>query len=266
MILWASPPPLGLSPTELPGEGTFLSPPAAARVKHDPGTDLFVFPLGEGRVFLKRYSYDAWYLRLRARVFPSRARREFQVLSELAARGIPTLEPVACGELDEGPWRRASFLATVFRDEATTLEARLDREPGPAERDELLARVAGAVRHMHEAGFAHGGLFPRNLIVGSAPDTPVQVFDAPFGTFFPGPVPAGARAADLACLLRFSSPVVTTAERARFLRRYLGRPAAAGWGPAGRRLARATLASSAFTRSVRRKLLFHLARLRGRPV
>lgn len=266
MILWASPPPLGLSPTELPEEATFLSPSRNRRIKRDPGTSLFVVPLGNGQCFLKLYTYDAWYLRLRARLFPSRARREFRVLQELARRGIPTVEPVACGEQDEGPWRLASFLATVYRDEATTLEARLDGEPSRTERDELLARVARAVHEMHEAGFSHGTLFPRNLMVGQDPDHPVLVFDAPFGRFHDGPAPESTRAADLACLLRFTSPVVTKSERARFLRIYLERAAGEGWGPAGRRLARAVLASSAFTRSLRRKLLFHLDRLRGRSV
>jgi tRNA A-37 threonylcarbamoyl transferase component Bud32 len=235
-------------------------------VKRDPGTSLFVLPLGQGKAFLKLYTYDAWYLRLRARLFPSRARREFQVLTELARRGIPTLDPIACGERDRGPLRLASFLATVHRDEATTLEARLDEAPPRPERDELLARVARAVRSFHEKGFSHGNLFPRNLIVGREPDHPVLVFDAPFGHFHPGSAPESARAADLACLYRFTSPVVSASERARFLRIYMGREAGEGLGLAGKRMARAALSSSAFTRSVRRKLLFHLARLQGRPV
>lgn len=266
MILWASPPPLDLVPTELPGEDTFLSPPPERRLKRDPGTSLFVLPLGRGRAFLKLYTYDTWYLQLRARLFPSRARREFHVLEELTTRGVPTLAPIACGERDRGPWRLSSFLATVHREGAATLEARLDAHPPRAERARLLGRVAEAVRHMHEAGFSHGTLFPRNLMVGSDPGDPVLVFDAPFGRFHTGPAPFGSRAADLACLLRFTSPGVAATERGRFLRHYLGRSPGSGWGREGRRLARAVLASSAFTRSLRRKLLFHVARLLGHPV
>lgn len=243
----------------------FLSPPPENLLKRDPGTLLYRFRLGSGRVLLKRYLHASPWLALRARLFPSRARREFAALCELRGRGIPTLEPVACGEEDHGPMRRGSFLATVFLEGAMTLEAFLDSWPPRAERDRVLGEVAALVRRMHEAGLAHGTLFPRNIMLPGAPGSGPLVFDAPHGRFHPGPVPEAARADDLACLYRFCHPWITAGEKARFLGTYLGRAPTEGLGPAGRRLAGRILASAAFTRSWRRKLAFHLRRWTGRP-
>ena len=48
MIFWSTPPSLGLTLTDLPGEDVFLSPPPEAEVKRDPGTRLYRLALGKG--------------------------------------------------------------------------------------------------------------------------------------------------------------------------------------------------------------------------
>lgn len=251
----------------MPPEGEILSAARNSLIKEDPGTQLSRMQLAGHEVMVKRYDYTNLFLRLRARIFPSRARREHQVLAQLLELGIPTLEPLAFGEIDAGPRRLSSYLITVFLDQAVTLEALLDGWPPRRERRRALATVARLVARAHQAGFLHGTLFPRNILLveESSGELRPHLFDAPFGRFLGRPLTRAERVLDLVCLLRFAHPWLTRGEKARFLRDYLERPPTEGWGPEGRALAESTLASSAFTRSVRRKLAFHLRRLRGLP-
>lgn len=254
-------------------EANLRAPPRAAMVKEDPGTRLYRLRLPDAaaapglEVLLKVYSYDGWFLALRARLGTSRARREFEVLRELARRDIPSLEPIAFGEVDRGALRLESSLVTRFVDGAWMLEDLVPLTPDPRARGAALEAVARAVAAMHARGFFHGTLFPRNILLpgeGADFEGPL-IFDAPFGRFHPGEVPDAARAADLACLYRFRDRRLTRGEIARFFRAYLGRAPGTGWGAAGRRLIRAVLRSSAFTRSYRRKARFWLANLFGVP-
>jgi tRNA A-37 threonylcarbamoyl transferase component Bud32 len=265
MIFWSSSSAVGLHHSQFPTEEELLSNAADFLFKEDPGTQLFCMPLGENRVMLKHYHYDSLFLRLRARLFASRARREYEILAQLKTLEIPTLEAVAYGEIDSGPQRLSSYLVTKFLESSLTLEAFLNLWPERRERSRVLEDVAQLVADFHAKGFFHGTLFPRNILLSKGMPCAPRVFDAPFGRFLGRPLTAQERGRDLACLLRFCHPWVSTAERGRFLRVYLGRPPGQGWGPGARSLIRATLGSAAFTRSVRKKVLFHLRRLRGIP-
>lgn len=223
--------------------------------KEDPGTRIYFFPLGGFRAVLKVYSYDSIFVAVRARIFKSRARREYENLVAAEIRGVPVAEALAVGEVDAGPMRRASYLVTRFVEGATMLEAYRPRAPGAPHPGTVLRAVAELVRTAHRAGFFHGSLFPRNVLL--APAGP-RLIDVPFARLFEGPVPLAHAADDLACLLRFRHPEWTPRLAARFLRQYLGRPPGKGWGEEGRELAEAVLASTADTRSVRRKLALRL--------
>lgn len=256
MILWACDLPFDRSRTDLPDLPAFLSPSPSTRVREDPDSALFRLPAPTGDWMLKVYRHRPWYLALRARMFPSRGRRELAVLEELLRRGIPGLVPIAAGEEDWGPLRTKSFLVTKFWKGSTTLEAWCDQDPSEAERDRVFPKLAKQLRHMHEQGFLHGSLFPRNIGLHLEESPSIRFFDAPFGRFFDGPVPLEKRADDLACLMRFFSPhFFSRHEKGRLFRLYLDRSPGEGWGDEGRALARAILRSPAFTRSLRRRFL-----------
>lgn len=276
MLSWAPGHPMGLLPGMRPDASAFLDPDPAHQVKEDPDTLLYRYRLGDGEVFTKVYRYLSLPVQLRARAFPSRARREFRVLAELRRRDLPTLEPVACGEEDQG-WRRTrSFLVTRFARGAVMLEDLLatagagQRLAGRAERLRWLRAAGRLARRMHEAGFEHGTFFPRNLLLPCR-DGPTDLkgmilSDAPWGRFHPGPVPVAGRARDLACLYRWFPPGrVSGGEALQVLRAYLGLAPRGPLPPEARRLAAAALASAAFTRSVRKRALFHLSRWRHGP-
>ncbi len=248
----------GVAPEPVTEEGLW-TPPESCLVKADPDTRLYRLPWGSGQAFLKIYSYSPWWVALRARGFESRARREARVLEELARRGIPAPVLLACGEEDRGPLRTRSLLLTVNVEGAESFEDRLIPLWKAAERAPVFVAAAAALRRMHEAGFLHGNLFTRNLMV-PARGSPLEAFpplvlDAPWGCFFPGPVPWERRADDLACFLHFKHPAVSRAELLRFVRLYLGRPRGQGLGEEGRALARRILRSTAWTRSVRKRLV-----------
>ncbi len=264
MIFWVNPKPLGPPLTGNLSEEDFLSPLDSCLIKEDPGTKLYRLEFQGGAALHKLYSYDNLFLKLRARLFQSRARREFEILRALAARNIPTLTPLCYGEENRDIRRLHSFLVTALLENVETLEARIQAKPERNRRLETLDTIARSVRAMHQAGFCHGTLFPRNILLCPQDTFEPKIFDAPFGRFVKRPLTRTERANDLVCLLRFTDPCVTRAEKARFLRVYLGRSPGTGWGKEGKRLAEAIFQSSAFTRSVRRKILFRWSRLLGK--
>jgi heptose I phosphotransferase len=151
-------------------------------------------------------------------------RKEWEVIHAFRAAGIPTLTPVAAGERGAW-WRRESFLLTEelsgFQSVENWLRAR--QTPDPAETRAMIAHVAALTRRLHASGFNHRDLYLCHIFVR---------FDASEGWQW--------RVLDLQrvdrrrwfrtrwivkdlAALNYSAPAwITTRDRLRFLRLYLG--------------------------------------------
>ncbi|MCO5168112.1 MAG: phosphotransferase [Planctomycetes bacterium] len=193
-----------------------------------------------GRLFVKRWDYDRLEVWLRGALkwnFPVfSGRRELDNLLALAAAGLRVPAPLAAGERTRGLRRRA-FLVTCALEGAP-----LDRAPPPAtarERFALVREVAALAARLHGAGFWHKDLYLGNVVRG--PDGRLGLLDCERVERRPGGPPLRWRVKDLAAL-DLSAAWATRADRARFLRAYLGRPRL---DPDARRLAAAARRKSA---------------------
>jgi hypothetical protein len=192
---------------------------------------------GPGRTpgfFVKRYHYTPWRKRVRGFFRGTffgehRGRAEFRWLNAMRTLGIPAVRPVAWGERRVAHFVSACFLITEEVPEAvnlTTFAASVadgSRPLRPAQRREMALRLADQLAAMHGAGFAHGQLFWRNILVRLGPDELPEFF------FLDAEPPRRRRGRsgrvwqeELAALAASAQPFTNRSERARFYRRYQG--------------------------------------------
>lgn len=162
-----------------------------------------------------------WRHALRGALLRAAAPRlaEHANLTWLRAHGFGAPEPLAAGLFARGPLPGYQFLVTRHVPDAVTLRERLADDSDRAARERLVDALAREIARMHELGFRHRDLFPRNVLVGGTAERPELVFlDAWRGG--PGP---GLRSYDhdLACLLLHGVARLSPAEQARLLGRYL---------------------------------------------
>ena len=200
-------------------------------------TDTLHVPGDEGRpgFYLKRYRYSSWRKRIRTMFRGTffgkhRGQAEFTALRTMRALGIAVTPPIAHGARRIGHFVSACFLITeevpnarnltTFARDVAAGRQHLSR----SQRQAMIDGLAQQVARMHAAGFSHGQLFWRNILVRLGDDGSPEFFllDAQ-------PIPRwrrlGAAAAwwrrELANLTVSALPFTTRAERLRFLRRYL---------------------------------------------
>jgi heptose I phosphotransferase len=187
--------------------------------------------LGWHSFYLKRHAAPPWGERVRPLLNLGRpifgARNEWHAIISLHEAGVPTLTPVAFGEVGE----RSLLLTDDLRTELTLYDwarAPSAEAAGQAagrlpDKRATIARVAGIVRRMHDAGIHHQDLFLHHILVcGEPARLDLRVID-------PGRAWRHDRLSwrwivkDLA-QLNASAGRLTRADRLRFLRLYLGRP------------------------------------------
>ncbi len=167
-------------------------------------SDIFRVPVDESfggptSVFVKRYHYDRLSQRIKQMfrgtlLGKSRARFEFEFLHTMRQRGVPTVRPIAYGELRRRGFLRAGIILTAGQDGVESLDVYYlkvgdllpDREvhespgeDGPAHlsvsaKRALIAELAAAIRQMHDVGVKHGGLFWRNILIRTDVGKPVD--------------------------------------------------------------------------------------------
>jgi heptose I phosphotransferase len=192
----------------------------------------FELPAGSREFYLKRHGAPRWrdhimpYLHFSRPIFG--ARPEWDAILKFHAAGIPTMTPVALGELGA-----CSFLMTLALPARCHLiewcAALPEIESGAggfASRGPLrhmTRRVAEIARTMHAAGLHHQDFYLNHLLLcGSLDQADVRVIDL-------GRARQRRRLSirwiikDLA-QLDFSARGLSCTERMRFLRDYLGRP------------------------------------------
>jgi len=142
---------------------------------------------GSPGFYVKRYYYATWRKRLRGTLRGTflgahRGRAEFRLLSEMRSLGLPAVRPVAYGSRRVGHFVTACFLITeevpgarnltTFARDVTTGREPLDDDL----RTLLVQRLARQVAELHAAGFAHGQMFWRNVLVRMGPTGEPEFF------------------------------------------------------------------------------------------
>jgi hypothetical protein len=137
--------------------------------------------------YVKRYYYANWRRRLRGTFRGTffglhRGQAEFRLLNELRLLGLPAVRPVAYGARRVGHFVAACFLITeevpgarnltTFARDVLTGRQPLDND----QRTMLVRRLAQQVAELHAAGFAHGQLFWRNVLVRFGPTGEPEFF------------------------------------------------------------------------------------------
>ncbi|MEW6746835.1 MAG: lipopolysaccharide kinase InaA family protein [Planctomycetota bacterium] len=205
-------------------------------------------------VYLKRYWYPGCRDRLKGSLRntflgPSRAEREWFYLLSLWRRHLSPLRPVAFGEDRRLGWLRRAFIAT---EEIPGSRSALEVWAGASDRDRaaLLVALGRWIGSLHDAGFRHGGLRLRNVLV--LPDASLAAIDPPKARWFAGPIRARRPAwSELRAVLEEVAPRASLREVLGFWRAYLGRVLP---GPNRRQRLRTLLRKAS-----------HAAALSGRP-
>jgi len=191
-------------------------------------------PAGEPGFYLKRYYYPRWRNRVRGTFRGTffglhRGESEFRALCRMRALGIPAVRPVAYGCRRLGHFVTACFLITEEVPQAANLTSFANdvatgrRTVSGAQRRAMARQLADQLSEMHAAGFAHGQLFWRNVLVRIGPYGEPEFFfiDAQ-------PPKRWQRLArngqwwlsELADVTASATPFTTRAERLRFVRHY----------------------------------------------
>lgn len=219
---------------------------------------VFVPGAGGPGFYVKRYYYPTWARRLRGALRGTffglhRSLAEFRALRAMCRRGIPAPRPVACGARRRAHFVCASILITEEVPGARSLtsfaaDVRAARvRLSVRQRWLVCRRLAEQVAAMHSAGFAHGALFWRNILIRFIHGEPEFFFlDARPPIALPRFTSSQWRSPDLAALAASADPFTSRSERLRFGHFYFG---ADRIDADGRRLLRtAQRAASAFAR------------------
>lgn len=174
---------------------------------------------GDATYYVKQYRCRGRHLR--RFVGRSRARAEWENLQTFQRLGLRTARPVAFGEdangrgiLVTGAVEGAVDLAALAREAPLVLNER-------AFQMSVGAELAAVTATLHAAGFAHGDLKWRNILVNTE-TRDVFLIDCPQGRTLPGVLLERARIKDLACLDKVARQRLSRSRRLWFYKRYAG--------------------------------------------
>jgi serine/threonine protein kinase len=156
--------------------GEWLAGGVARIIKQGPHRSVYRVCLGDLDFHLKHYPVTNRRAWLRGLVRPSKARREYERSLAVAARGVPTFEPLAIGESTEPA---ASYLLTRTLPDAVPLGAFLEAPPADWNarlRQRLAAAVAQLLARMHDAGVIHDDLHPGNILLQRGLDEEIRLY------------------------------------------------------------------------------------------
>ncbi len=194
-------------------------------VSGHPGRQVGRVVLGVGSdrrtLYLKREQGVRWTTRLANFLsgfgWGSRSLREAQVLEVLQRDGLPGPRCLAAGEDGQGQ----AFVLTEEVPQTVGLMAALRARPDGRARRELAARLGETLARLHRAGFAHGDLYAKHVLVRES-DSEVYLLDWQRARC--GSVTRACRIRDLACLhATLPEDLTGSRERLACLRAYLGK-------------------------------------------
>jgi tRNA A-37 threonylcarbamoyl transferase component Bud32 len=197
-------------------------------VKHGPHRTVYHVVLPGLDFYLKHNRLADCRAKLRELVRPSKARIECEHARAVAARKVPTFEPLALGEPSRASSARGSFLITRALPETrplhSFLETTLPQWPLLRQtrlRQRLAKALGRLVMHMHDAGIAHHDLHPGNLLLRlDAGDQPELFLIDLHAVRIGAPLSWRARRTNLVMLNRWFSLRSQRTDRLRFWRAY----------------------------------------------
>jgi hypothetical protein len=201
----------------------------ATVVKQGPHRIVFRVALGDGRViYVKHNLLPDFRTFLRQLVRPSKARIEFDRAIAVAARGVPTIAPLALGERQAFLGACDSVLVTRGLDDTQTLNSFLATTLVPMPparharvRQRLAAALGRFVAHLHNAGVRHDDLHAANILVKLTEDDQPQLYLIDLNAVRVGPRLDWAAGRDnLVLFTRWFVPRVGRADRLRCWRAY----------------------------------------------
>jgi tRNA A-37 threonylcarbamoyl transferase component Bud32 len=191
-------------------------------VKHGPHRTVYHVTLAEGQFHVKHCRLKGPRAWLRESIRPAKARGEYQRLLAVAARGVPTVTPVAIGESCR-PGPADSFLVTRSLEAEPLgffLEETLPALGDPALRQRLAAALGRFVAHLHAAGITHHDLHADNILVDLRGEEPCfYLIDLDAARLGP-PLGWRARRRNLVILNRWFVLRASRSERLRFWQAY----------------------------------------------
>ncbi|MGH7169378.1 MAG: lipopolysaccharide kinase InaA family protein [Gemmataceae bacterium] len=197
-------------------------------VKHGPHRTVYHVVLPELDFYLKHNRLADCRARLRELVRPSKARIEYVHARAVAARQVPTFEPLALGEPCRATAPRDSFLITRSLPETRALhsflETTLPQWPMPRQarlRQRLAEELGRLLARMHDSGIAHHDLHPGNLLLRLDAEDHLELFLIDLHAVRLGaPLSWRARRANLILLNRWFVLRSQHTDRLRFWRAY----------------------------------------------
>ena len=196
-----------------------------------PGRLTLLTRLEGERVVVKRFEGGAgregWREKILGQRVRSQGRREFEILTDLAAVGIPVpralrfvenRSAVSLGLFGAGARGQSAVLMECvehFEDARGAIE-RLDRSG----RAQLARDVLAIVRRLHERGWFHRDLYLQHFLIPCAADRPLVLIDVARARWSRSPARRWL-VKDLAALQLSAPKSVTRTERLRFLRGWL---------------------------------------------
>jgi tRNA A-37 threonylcarbamoyl transferase component Bud32 len=147
--------------------------------------------------------------------------REFHNLLKLRERGLPAVRPLVAAENRVFGFLERQLLITERVVDSNSLFDLAVQEK--LEQDQLLSinrRLGSLVGQMHNAGFCHGDLFMRNILVGSTgPEPSFHFIDCHQGRWTQ--LPGRACAYDLGCYEKWAATLFDAKTRGHFFAGYL---------------------------------------------
>lgn len=141
-------------------------------VKQGSHRTVYRIDLAERTLFLKHDRASNFWRALRHLFRPTAARREYRKALELRRRHVPTIEPIAVGQLTRAGVVRDNFLVTAAIPDAVSLTTFVTERLGALPTDmrelwlRLLAcRLAELCAACHRAGVYHNDLHGGNILV-----------------------------------------------------------------------------------------------------
>jgi serine/threonine protein kinase len=146
-------------------------------VKHGPHRTVYRLTLPGLDCYLKHYRLPDARAWVRELVRPSKARMEYDRALAVAARGVPTVTPLALGESCQGAGPADSFLVTHTLADTVPLHHFVEvlfpgLPPGrqTAVRQQLAVALGEFLARLHDAGIVHNDLHAGNILVRLDPD------------------------------------------------------------------------------------------------
>jgi tRNA A-37 threonylcarbamoyl transferase component Bud32 len=222
-------------------------------VKHGPHRTVYHVTLPDLDCHVKHYRLHDTRTWLRELVRPSKARLEYDRALAVAARGIPTITPLATGESRRGAPPGDSFLVVRTLADTVPLNVFLERtlaDLPPSRQTRIRRRLAVVlgefIARLHAAGVLHLDLHAGNLLLRlTDEDEPRLYLIDLHAVQLRRPLDWEVSRANLVIFNRWFILRASRSDRLRFWKAYQQARAAAGWpGDAPRLLEQDTWASN----------------------